>query len=264
MEKVLSNNKYMKVAIVSDIHLEFWRNDLNFKLFRNYNNIDLLILAGDIIVFNNYNQLFDNFFDFISKEYPNIIYILGNHEFYYGDICDVSIKLKTYLSTYNNIHILIDEFISINNKVFFAGTMWTSFNKNPIKMFESECFLNDFDVIKNKNSLLKANDTVILHDIFINKLNEIIKQFKSLVVISHHAPTHESIDPIYKDSKYNDAFATELSDYILQNNNITHWIHGHLHNKIDLQIGSCNVICNPYGYVNMNNTSEFNLKIIEI
>jgi hypothetical protein len=30
------------------------------------------------------------------------------------------------------------------------------------------------------------------------------------------------------------------------------WIHGHTHDKVDLKIGHCTVLCNPLGYLGDN------------
>ena len=60
----------MRLAIASDIHLEF--GSYNIK---NDQNADLLILAGDILPTNT-------FLETVSKEFPKTIMIMGNHEFY--------------------------------------------------------------------------------------------------------------------------------------------------------------------------------------
>ena len=88
----------MKLAVCSDLHLEF--EDLDLK---NSQNAEVLILAGDILIaedihnhpedpstFNNLGtrqlmaKRFRDFLNRCSKEFPHVVYIAGNHEFYHG------------------------------------------------------------------------------------------------------------------------------------------------------------------------------------
>ena len=40
----------------------------------------------------------------------------------------------------------------------------------------------------------------------------------------------------------------ELEQFIIDNPRIKLWIHGHVHNSFDYNIGQCHIICEPYGY----------------
>ncbi|WP_088653547.1 metallophosphoesterase [Geofilum rhodophaeum] len=76
----------MKVQYCSDLHLEFFQN----AKFLNENPIkpvgDILVLAGDIIYWEQEN--FKHwFFDYISDNFKEVYYIPGNHEFYSGKKC---------------------------------------------------------------------------------------------------------------------------------------------------------------------------------
>ena len=83
----------MKIAICSDLHLEF--GDINLQ---NTENADVLILGGDICVAadigkpdpNNImegarSSRITDFFKRCSFHFPHVIYIMGNHEQYHGD-----------------------------------------------------------------------------------------------------------------------------------------------------------------------------------
>ena len=77
----------MKIAVCSDLHLEF--ADIELK---NEDNADVLILGGDICVAKDIANIdsfrgdtFREFFKRCSKEFPHVIYIMGNHEHYNGD-----------------------------------------------------------------------------------------------------------------------------------------------------------------------------------
>ena len=96
----------MKVAVASDIHLEFGDLDLP-----NTNDADVLILSGDICVAADIgrpdphgfmegarsNRITD-FFKRCSSQFPHVIFIMGNHEHYHGDFAKTYAKLKNMLA----------------------------------------------------------------------------------------------------------------------------------------------------------------------
>jgi Icc-related predicted phosphoesterase len=46
----------------------------------------------------------------------------------------------------------------------------------------------------------------------------------------------------------NGGYASNLENLILDNPQIHAWIHGHIHQRQDYQIGGCRVVANPRGY----------------
>ena len=69
-----------------------------------------------------------------------------------------------------------------------------------------------------------------------------------VIVVTHHAPSTSSIHARYKDSVLNPCFVNKLDDYILDNQNIKYWVHGHTHDTFDYTLGSCKIVANPLGY----------------
>jgi hypothetical protein len=68
-------------------------------------------------------------------------------------------------------------------------------------------------------------------------------------VLTHHVPTLINYPPQYLGSPINDAFATELHDYIF-GSNINYWIYGHHHANIPaFKIGNTTMLTNQLGYV---------------
>ena len=73
---------------------------------------------------------------------------------------------------------------------------------------------------------------------------------RPFVVITHHGPTHLSINEKFKsDYHMNGGYVSELSSFILDHPNIKTWVHGHVHDPVDYMIGDTRVLCNPRGYV---------------
>ena len=67
------------------------------------------------------------------------------------------------------------------------------------------------------------------------------------VVITHHAPTSRSVAPRFEGDPCNAAFASDLEGVIAQYQPPL-WIHGHMHNPVDVALGETRVLCNPAGY----------------
>ena len=108
----------MKIALVSDVHLEF--GDLDFV---NDSGADVLILGGDICVGADmaqrdpYNTMgehyrsnrFHAFFERCCERFPHVIFIVGNHEHYHGDFAKTVPHFKDVLGYLPNLHILEKE-----------------------------------------------------------------------------------------------------------------------------------------------------------
>ena len=146
----------MKIALASDIHMEFGSITLN-----NDENADVLILAGDICVANDFvsphghqqdqAQRYRKFFDQVCKEFPQVIYIMGNHEHYHGDAAKSYSILQEHLD-YPNLHILEKECWTHLGHTFICGTLWTDMNRNdPITLLHTRGAMNDFHGVLNSN-----------------------------------------------------------------------------------------------------------------
>ena len=60
-------------------------------------------------------------------------------------------------------------------------------------------------------------------------------------------------------------FASDLDNFILDNQNIKLWIHGHVHDPFDYKIGETRVVCNPLGYPRERiSVKDYELKIVEV
>jgi len=152
----------MKIAICSDVHLEFTPVKL-----KNTENADVLILSGDICVAKDLMEyeplLSDNmrfgksdryheFFGNCIREFPVVLYVAGNHEHYHGDFKYTISELKSKLGYLKNLHILDKETIDIDGVRFIGGTLWTDMNKeDPITLHAMTRMMNDFRCVDNSN-----------------------------------------------------------------------------------------------------------------
>lgn len=270
----------MKIALASDLHLEFGGIEL-----RNTEAASVLVLSGDICVAddlrdwdsydvvgeNRRSQEYHKFFQQVCTEFEDVVYVLGNHEHYNGDYATTHQHLVSKLGYIKNLHILNNQITLIDDVVFFGGTLWTDMNgEDPETMLTIRGVMNDFRIVDNSsnqrvsygkttNARLMPGDVVNEHKDFLAtlKLQLDIHPDQTFVVVGHHAPSKQSTHPRYKDEEIiNGAYSSELSEFILQHPQIALWTHGHTHEPFDYVLGSTRVVCNPRGYVGYEPSAE--------
>jgi DNA repair exonuclease SbcCD nuclease subunit len=160
----------MKIAVCSDLHLEF--GDLDFA---NDEGADVLVLSGDICVARDLSKYdvygimegtrssrLHDFFIRCSSRFPHVIYVAGNHEHYDGDFVTTYEKLKTNLAYLKNVYVLDREVKVIDDVMFIGGTMWTDMNnEDPLTLFHIKSVMNDFKTVTNSSR--KVTRTVPLY-----------------------------------------------------------------------------------------------------
>jgi len=241
----------MNFDLLSDLHLR----SLDESFLENIKPAsNVLVLLGDICEINQVKQML-HFFKQLNKLWDYILYVPGNHEFYGGHLTDTVSILRSHLKHLKNIVVMDNNTEVINGIAFIGSTLWTDHNKgNIISILNIENMLNDYNMIRVSPILndirVKSSDIIHLFNICFKYISDQVKKFDSCVILTHHAPTYLSISQKYKESIINGAFASELSDFILDNPQIKVWAHGHVHSKFDYKLGNCRIITNPYGYRN--------------
>ena len=154
----------MKIALASDVHLEFGQLEIE-----NTENADVLILSGDICVakdlyeradpnilgMSNKSNRYHAFFQKCSEEFKQVIYIAGNHEHYNGDYAKSIPHIRANLSYLKNLHFLDKEFVTFGDVTFIGGTLWTDMNKeDPNTLYSIKGYMNDYRIIKNSNNVV--------------------------------------------------------------------------------------------------------------
>jgi Icc-related predicted phosphoesterase len=148
----------MKIAVCSDLHLEF--GDIFLK---NEEAADVLILGGDIMVANDIGRPDPNNFmegarssryrDFISRcafEFPHVVFVMGNHEHYHGDFAMSAARLQELCAEFENVHFLDKATVQIQDFTFVGGTLWTDMNReDPDTLGTIARMMNDFRIVAN-------------------------------------------------------------------------------------------------------------------
>lgn len=282
----------MKIKVVSDLHLEF--SDINIK---NDENADLLILSGDIMVahdlyehpetsygmYSNVNLAdlgrrqqtalrFRDFLRRVSFQFPHVIYVAGNHEFYHFRWNQTLEVLRNECAKHPNIYFLENDVKVIDDVTFVGGTLWTNMNKgDPITLHSAKDLMNDFRLIRRDDlgfTKVKPIDTAVRHRKTLEYIQLIVKSDpnKKYVVVGHHSPSFLSCHEMYKnDFLMNGCYHSDLSEFILDHPQIKLWTHGHTHHPFDYVIGETRVICNPRGYEGYEPDNGWDVnKIVEV
>jgi len=278
----------MKIKLVSDLHLEF--SDINITNDQNY---DVLILGGDIMIaadlhdhpvfdFNPYShgafadlgrkqQRVATFRDFMKRcafQFPHVVYVAGNHEFYNGKWIQGLATLRDECGKYPNVHFLECDSVKIDDVTFIGGTLWTDMNKNdPLTDHAVRDMMNDFRIIRVEPDFrkLRPGDTVVRHRKMLEYIKTIVaeRHDEKFVVVGHHAPSKMSTHENYKNEfLMNGAYSSDLSEFILDRPQIKLWTHGHTHHPFDYMIGETRIVCNPRGYEGYEPDSNWNPNIV--
>lgn len=163
----------MKIAVCSDVHLEFGP-----LVLENPGDVEVLILSGDICVaadlrtpdpYSIVNSArTDRFYEFMgscSRNFPHVVYIMGNHEHYHGDFAESANTLRAFLKEYKNIHFLDKEYFDLGDYRFVGGTLWTDMNKeDPLTLYQIKGMMNDYRGVKNSARVVVRNVPVYKTD----------------------------------------------------------------------------------------------------
>ncbi|WP_121488407.1 metallophosphoesterase [Chryseobacterium sp. 7] len=233
----------MKIQVISDLHREFGSTELCFD------RSDIVVLAGDV-------NLGTKGIEWIKKAIPNkpVIYVLGNHEYYKGSYPKTLDKIKE-AALNSNVHVLENSFVDIDDIRFHGSTLWTDFSifGNPVQYgMLCQPKMNDYKMIRRDPSYskMKTIDTFKIHQLSKQWLIESLEDSKGLknIVVTHHAPSIQSVPEHYKEDPLTAAYASDLEDLISEYQPL-YWIHGHIHTPCRYKIGETEIICNPHGYI---------------
>lgn len=270
----------MKLQLISDLHLDINRN-YPFSL---PDSETFTVIAGDISAYT------DEAVKWIHENVKQGVFIEGNHIGYSGkkhSIQYYQTKLENEFPIDGSVSYLYDNYKVVNDVVFVGGIMFTDFRLygEGTLFFAKQASLNglnDYRYNYYNAEFLRPTDAQDVYGIIkkvspsnyetmfyrtkkaIENACELFPD-KKIVVVTHHAPSERSIDEIYKTSKSNASYASNLENFILDHPNIKLWCHGHIHTSSDYMIGDCRVVCNPRGYEKYEYNNGFeSRKVIEI
>lgn len=270
----------MKFALASDLHLEF--ADITLT---NDEDASVLVLSGDIMIAQDLHdhpdpiandnqpwgrrqlsaQRYRDFLSRVSNEFPHVIYIAGNHEFYHGKWKGSLEDLRNECSRYPNVHFMEDDILKVEDVTFIGSTLWSDMNKgDPLTLHAVTDMMNDYKLIRNDElgyTKLRPTHSALRHRQSLGYIKTITegKFDEKFVVVGHHGPSNLSVDDRYKSqSLMNGAYVSELSDFILDHPQIKVWTHGHTHVPFDYTIGETRIVSTPAAIPEKNSTGDLN------
>ncbi|MDI1274495.1 metallophosphoesterase [Polaromonas sp.] len=234
----------MKLNILSDLHLS--RGALDVPR----NDADVVILAGDIA---RPKEAVSWALEFAKP----VLYVPGNHEFYDGSIVGAAAELKK-LCAGTAIHVLDNDQVILEGVRFLGTTLWTDFMLRPdgeertLAMQEAQRFMRDFNKIHIDEAaprLFTPDDAAALCRADVHWLESRLAEPHAgpTVVITHHAPSRQSIHSRFAGSLLNGCFVSDLQ-HLADVQRTQLWVHGHTHDSFDYLLNGTRVVCNPRGY----------------
>ena len=263
----------MKLHILSDLHTEFEGFDLPKT------DADVVILAGDTGVGLAGVK---GAIEASSRLNKPVIYVAGNHEFYHnartlgaipGIDADAPFHGLSTLTTLmkatahgSQVRVL-DRDIFVQNRLRILGcTLWSDFMLFGFDVSDeaiglSMQLVNDFrGIIRHNGTRFSPADAAAEFKETVDWLDQTLSTpFEGhTVVVTHHAPSIQSVGLEFRNDPVSGAFASDLEDFVKQHS-IDLWVHGHMHQCFDYTVGSTRVICNPRGYPHEENAFDPNL-----
>lgn len=235
----------MKIQLLSDLHLEFLNinqvEEVAYKI--SISTAETLILAGDICSFKRpsiYNLY--SFLDIVQERYKNIIYVLGNHEYYGCSTLEVTNLIKALNYNRHNLNVLENNYITIEDVIFYGTTLWF---EETVETQLLKYNLNDYRCIQD-----------FTPDEWSRKAIQFIKNIpddkSKKVLITHHVPHSRFISTKYVGNKMNCFYLNEIGKYL---NKFDLAVFGHSHDSIDQQFSDrCRAVSNPRGYIKSPDT----------
>lgn len=234
----------MKVRLYSDLHLEF------ADFTPPPSEADVVILAGDI-------HAGRRALPWIARHFPEVpvLYLLGNHEYYGETFPDLLDTLRREAPA--NVTIMENTAVEIGGYRFLGCTLWTDFclygeADSVWAMFEAQQSMSDYRKIRSgarNDATLLPRETQKAHFDSRLWLREQLagQDNRRTIVVTHHAPSAQSVDDNPRYRSLNPAYASNLEPLIEEHQPLA-WLHGHTHEVRDYTIGQTRVISNPGGY----------------
>jgi len=142
---------------------------------------------------------------------------------------------------------------------FLGATLWSDFRvfddeeTRTRSMAGATGLIRDFQRIAfdtERSRLFTPQDSQTLFDRTAAWLDRQLQQAFDgpTVVVTHHAPSPQSIHARFAGSLLNGCFVSDL-ERLMGAERVRLWIHGHTHDSFDYTVRGTRVLCNPRGYV---------------
>lgn len=192
--------------------------------------------------------------------YLQNVYVLDRQVKKIGDVTFVGSTLWTDMNDEDPLTLLhlkdrMNDFSCIKNsarKVYRRVPIYEKDTEGNVMKNEAGYAIQIGEKFKEEPARFSPEDALDYHRKCLDYIKEIVQNRKEgdkFVVVGHHAPSIQSIHQKYKyDQIMNGGYMSSLEEFILDRPSIKLWIHGHVHDMFDYNIGETRVVCNPRGY----------------
>lgn len=212
-----------RIAVISDLHLDFWASALRttpYLLYKSIENridksVDMVVIAGDMMNGGN-TKIMETNLD------PLFLFVPGNHDFYGSE-------LPKTPEIYHQDGVI-------------AATLWTGF-ANGEHMAQVI-----YDQIADSHAIVNTSAFAV-QQLFAETATKILDS-DAQIVITHFPPSGKSTADQYVGNSLNPYFVNNLDLRITYHPtfNAKLWICGHVHHRHSYYLGDMLVVCNPLGY----------------
>jgi predicted phosphodiesterase len=247
----------MRLQYASDLHLEFKANSLYLQENPLSVSGDILVLAGDVILFEENRLVRHPFFDWCADNFRETYIIPGNHEYYNGtELTDSQINFEYLLRP--NVCYLNNKSIMVGDTELFFTTLWCVIA--PAQLMPVQMGVTDCHRIIYENRRFTSQDYEAIHRQSLLWLERALENSTAQrkVIVTHHCPTERFHDPRFVESSISSAFTVRLDDFV-ERSGADYWIFGHTHyNGGEAVVGNTRLLCNQLGYVAHGEHRTFN------
>lgn len=252
----------MRCHYMSDLHLE--AQEFRHNLPRG----DVLIIAGDLCHASALDPARTDlyrvrqrdrvmrFVDVATDAFAHVLLVPGNHEHHDGVFEDTLLLLRRHLPC---VTVLDNDAIDIGGVRFFGSTLWTDLaGRNEAATETIRRGMGEYFFTKTRRAdengenaivKLRPTDTLAAHDSALAALRkQAMETAGPMVVISHHAPSPQGLNPQHKGNGLDGAFASDMENIVDGLQQTPFWIHGHTHIRKRYRIGSTTLLANCRGF----------------
>lgn len=251
----------MRCHYLSDLHLE--TQEFRWAMPQG----DVLLIAGDLChaagldpartdpFSDRQRDRVLRFANAAVRAFATVILVPGNHEHRGGVFDDTAALLRRYFEGFT---ILDDDYIDIGGVRFFGTTLWTDMAgcdaaaTDIIRRGMGEYFFTKKRHVDNDGNeviaKLRPADTIAAYHSALRALGSAIAVPASSVIVSHHAPSLQGLNPRHRGNALDAAFASDLEDLITALSGTKFWVHGHTHTRARYRIGNTTILANCRGF----------------
>jgi len=250
----------VRIQYASDLHINDWPEGTPFKTFL-IPNAPILVIAGDICEVRSI--LYNKFLLWCSQNWYYVILITGNHEYYWDHDAHPTMKqlsiddIDTFIPLMGIPNVIFlqcgTSFKLPGTNIRFVGsTLWSAID--PMIYDEIAAVKGDYNATytSTHQGIRKTTpaDISALHALHKSYLESALAPQSSneiLIVVTHHMPSKQLLEPHYRDERWNSCYASNDDDLI--RSNVKVWICGHSHRATQWKAPSGTlVLMNARGY----------------